>query len=143
MKKKIIFLAVTLIFVSTAFAVFTAVTGKIDNRKNQDYPVWLTTTVFTIAAGDGSAELTEEVLINGTLKDLQIVVGTATGIAGTVDVDFDDIHNIEFDANATLAEGSTTSPTIDKVVTNFKIRVNPSDDPTSGTWLITVYAKGI
>ena len=123
---------------------FTAVTTKIDNRHHTKNPVWETKTVFSIDAGDGSVELTEEVEINGTLKNIVIVVGAATGIVGTVDVDFDDADDNEFDANVALAEGSTTIPgSIDQPVNNFKIRVNPSDDPTSGTWTITVYAKGI
>jgi len=124
---------------------FTAATTVVDNRhRGPKYPVWQTTTVFTIDAGDGSTELTEEVEINGRLMDLVIVVGAATGIAGTVDIDFDDADDNEFDANAGLAEGSTTIPSsIDQPVNNFKIRCNPSDDPTSGSWLITVYAKGL
>jgi hypothetical protein len=123
---------------------FTAVTTIVDNRPNPHFPVWETQTVFTIAAGDGSAELTEEVRINGRLMDLSIVVGAATGIVGTVDIDFDDRQDVEFDANAGLAEGSTTIPSsIDILVNNFKIRCNPSDDPTSGSWVVTVLAKGL
>ena len=109
-------------------------------------PVWETTTVFTIAVGDGHAELTEEVAIEGILKDLVIVVGAAAGITGTVSVDFDDNHDVEFDSNAGLAEGSETIPAnIDKPVRNFKIRVDPSAEPIGAgeTWVITVYAKGI
>lgn len=124
---------------------FTAVTTKKDNRsRGPEFPVWETKTVFTIDAGDGSTELTEEVEVNGRLTDLVIVVGAAAGITGTVDIDFDDADDNEFDANAGLAEGSTTIPaSIDQPVNNFKIRCNPSDDPTSGSWTITVYAKGL
>ena len=124
---------------------FSAVTTKKDNRhKGAEFPVWETVTVFTIDAGDGSAELTEEVEINGRLMDLRIVVGVAAGISGTVDIDFDDADDNEFDANAGLTEESTTVPSnIDQLVNNFKIRCNPSDDPGSGSWLITVYAKGL
>jgi len=124
---------------------FTAVTTKIDNRHlGCQFPVWETKTVFTIDAGDGSTELTEEVLINGRLMDLVIVVGAAAGITGSVDIDFDDADGNEFDSNAGLAEGSTTIPSsIDQPVNNFDIRCNPSDDPTSGSWTITVYAKGL
>ena len=143
-RTKILMLIAAVLLTSTAFAVFTAVTTTIDNRRtSKDYPVWSTTTVFTIDASDGAAELTKEVLINGTLKDLSIVVGAAAGITGTVNVDFDDNNDIEFDSNAALSESTTATPTIDKVVTNFKIRVDPSDDPTSGSWTITVNAKGI
>ncbi len=124
---------------------FTAVTTKKDNRhRGPEFPVWEIKTVFTIIAGDGSAELTEEVNINGRLMDLVIVVGAAGGITGTVDIDFDDADGNEFDANAGLAEGSTTIPSsIDQPVNNFDIRCKPSDDPTSGSWLVTVYAKGL
>jgi len=124
---------------------FTAVTTKKDNRsRGPEFPVWETKTVFTIDAGDGSAELTEEVEINGRLMDLRIVVGAAAGIEGTVDIDFDDADDNEFDANVGLTESSTTVPAnIDQPVNNFKIRCNPSDDPGSGSWLITIFAKGL
>lgn len=122
----------------------TAVTTKIDKRHMVKFPVWRTKTVFTINAGDGHAEITEEVEINGRIQDIVIVVGAAPGISGTVNVDFDDADDVEFDANASLAEGSQTiSSVTDQIVNNFKIRCDPSDDPTSGSWTITVYVKGI
>ena len=122
---------------------FTAVTTKIDQRHKVKRPVWETVTVFSIDAGDGSTELPEEVEINGMLEDIVIVVGAAAGITGTVDVDFDDSNDFEFDANAGLAESSTTVVAVSQPVNNVKIRCNPSDDPTSGTWTVTVYMRGI
>lgn len=108
-------------------------------------PIWETVSVFTVSVGSGHAEITEEIDVEGTLKDLAIVVGAAAGITGTVEVDFDDNNDVEFDSNAGLGEVSTTTPTIDKVVKGFKIRVDPSAEPIGAgeTWTITVYAKGI
>lgn len=105
--------------------------------------VWERKVAFTIETGGGSDELSHEVIVNGTLKDIVIEVGAAAGITGTVNVDFDDNNGVEFDNNDTLAESSETVVAPNKVVDNFTIRANPSDDPTSGDWVIVVTCKGI
>ncbi len=90
--------------------------------------------------------MSQLVPINGTLREMVIEVGAAAGITGTVNVDFDDSQGVEFDTNATLGEATETIVTMNsgngKVVNSFTIRVDPSDDPTSGDWDIVVTCRG-
>jgi hypothetical protein len=90
--------------------------------------------------------MSHEVLVNGMLREMVIEVGAASGITGTVNVDFDDNRGVEFDTNGTLGEGSETIVTpnsgVGKPVSNLTIRVDPSDDPTSGDWVIVVTCRG-
>ncbi len=121
-----------------------------DSRNNEPYvkPVWEIVTTFIIEADGGATELSQNIDINGSLKEMTIEVGAATGITGTVNVDLDDNRGIEFDTNATLGEGSETSVSfntgVGKVVDGFAIRLDPSDDPTSGQddWEIVVTCRG-
>lgn len=130
---------------SVAWAVGTATfTSSVEFRSQSSSPVWEQIHTFVFDAGDGHAELSQTCDINGTLKRIWIDVGAATGIAGTVNVDFDDADGHEFDTNAGLTEGSTTKPaSIDEPIDGMIIRVDPSDDPTDGSWTITVYLRGI
>ncbi len=121
------------------------VTAKYDSRFQLRQPVWDITTVFTASVGSGHDELSETVPVNGILQEIAIVVGSAAGISGTVEVDFDDNNSIEFLANTTLAEGSTTTISLNRPVNNFIIRCDPSAEPIGAdeTWDITIYTKGI
>lgn len=116
------------------------------NKEPNVAPVWERKVTFTIDTGGGSTELSHTVIVNGTLKQMVIEVGAAAGITGTVNVDFDDNNGVEFDANATLGEASETIVTPNSgngvPVDNFIIRADPSDDPTSGIWEITVTCRG-
>ncbi len=122
-----------------------AVTVPVELRNTEPHvkPVWKRTTTFTIETGGGHAEISETIAVNGILKEVVIEVGAAAGISGTVDVDLDDSDGVEFSTNATLAEGSETILSFDKPVTDFIIRADASDDPTSGDWTITVTTRGI
>lgn len=121
-----------------------------DNRNDEPHvkPVWEVVTTFLVEADGGSAELSQAVNVNGLLKEMVIEVGAAGGIAGTANVDFDDNRGVEFDTNATLAEGSETIVTMNsgngKPVNGITIRVDPSDDPTTGQadWEIVVTCRG-
>ncbi len=106
-------------------------------------PVWKQVTTFIVEAGGGHAEISKTIQINGILLDATIEVGSAAGISGTANVDFDDSSGVEFSANATLAEGSETVLAFFKAVTDFAIRVDVSAAPTSSTWTITVTTRGI
>ncbi len=121
-----------------------------DNRNDEPHvrPVWETVTTFLIEAGGGTTEISQEVNINGLLREMLIEVGTAGGISGTVNVDLDDSRGVEFDTNATLGEGSNTlvvfNLSVGKAVNGITIRLTPSDDPTSGQddWEIVVTCRG-
>lgn len=119
-------------------------TSLVEDRNTEPNikPIWERVVTFTVETGGGSDEMSHDVLVNGTLRDVVIEVGVAAGITGTVNVDLDDNRGVEFKANATLAEGSETIVAPNKVVNNFTIRVDPSDDPTSGDWVIVVTCKG-
>lgn len=126
----------------------STVTSFVD-RRNQEpnvKPIWEQVITFTIEADGGHAELSHTVKVNGTLREMVIEVGAAGGITGTVNVDFDDNRGVEFDTNASLAELSETivTPSGGKVVDDFIIRVDPSDDPTTGSadWTIVVTCRG-
>ncbi|GAH23881.1 unnamed protein product, partial [marine sediment metagenome] len=52
--------------------------------------------------------------------------------------------SLDTSANTTLAENSDTFLSFNKPVNNFKIRVDPLDDPDSGDdWVIVVTCRGI
>lgn len=120
-------------------------TSHEDRRERQPHkhPAWEYVYTFEIITGGGNAEQTVECPVNGILLEAVIEVGAAAGISGTVDVDFDDNRDVEFSANATLAEGSTTKLAFNKPVNTFNIRADTSDDPTSGTWDIVVTVRGL
>ncbi len=124
----------------------SALTSDVERRNKEThiFPIWKREVTFTVETGGGSTELSHTVNANGMLRDATISVGAAAGITGTVNVDFDDSDGIEFDTNATLGEGSETVVTFSggKPVTDFIIRLDPSDDPTSGDWTITVVCRG-
>ena len=120
-------------------------TSSVERRRKEPLikPTWERVVTFTIETGGGSAEISHTVLVNGILREAVIEVGSAAGISGTVDVDFDDNRGVEFDNNATLAEASETILTFTKPVSDFIIRLDPSAAPTSGDWLIVVTTRGI
>lgn len=120
-------------------------TSFLDRRSRQPntMPVWEYVYTFTIDTGGGSAEQTVTVPVNGIFQEAVIEVGAAAGITGTVNVDLDDNRDNEFSGNAALAEGSLTTLAFSKPVDTFKVRADPSDDPTSGTWDIIVTCRGI
>ncbi len=108
-------------------------------------PVWKRKITFSIEAGGGHDELTHSVKINGILQEAVIEVGTTTQGSETVNVDFDDDEGVEFSANASLAESSETILAFSKPIAGtFDIRVDPGDDPDSGSdWEIVVTCRGI
>jgi hypothetical protein len=123
----------------------SAIQSSFDRRNSEPNTkkVWEQTVTFTIETGGGHVEIPVTIPTNGMLRESVIEVGAAAGITGTVDVDFDDSNGVEFDTNATLAEGSETIVTYtDKAVNGFIIRVDPSAAPTSGDWIITVTCRG-
>ena len=128
----------------------SSVTSSLDRRNIEPntMKVWEVTVTFLIEAGGGSDEMSHEVVINGLLREAFIAVGAAGGISGTVNVDFDDSNDVEFDTNASLAELSETvvafNTRVGIPVTSFTIRVDPTDDPAAGQddWEIAVTCRG-
>ncbi len=128
----------------------SSITSSLDRRNIEPYTkkVWEATVTFLVEAGGGAAEMSHTVSINGLLREAFIAVGSAGGITGNVDVDFDDSNGVEFDTNNTLSEGSETVVAFNNRVgipiTSFTIRVDPSDDPTAGNddWEIVVTCRG-
>lgn len=125
-------------------------TNLLENRQQRGnrFPVWEEVITFTIEADGGSAELTYTSEVNGLLTEMIIEVGTAAVITGTVSVDFDTTRDVEFDTNDGLGEGSETLVELNsgagKPLNGFKIRVDPSDDPTGAgeVWEIVVTCIG-
>ncbi len=128
----------------------STLTSSVDNRNDEPNikPVWETIVTFLVEAGGGAAEMSHTVSINGLLREAFIAVGAAETGALTVNVDFDDSNGVEFDTNAGLTELSDTvvafNNRIGIPITSFTIRVDPSDDPTSGQndWEIVVTCRG-
>lgn len=127
-----------------------SVTSFLDNRNSEPNikKVWEYEVTFVIEADGGHAEISHTLPVNGMLREMVIEVGAAGGITGTVNVDFDDSNGVEFDSNATLAELSETIVTMNsgagKAINGLIIRLDASDDPTSGQddWEILVTCRG-
>ena len=121
-------------------------TGESDRRNTEPLikPAWEQEITFVVEAGGGDAEQAYTVLVNGILLEAVIEVGTTTQGSETVNVDFDDNNDVEFSANASLAESSKTILSFFKSVDNFIIRVDTGDDPDSGDdWEIKITCRGI
>ena len=127
-----------------------SVTSSLDRRNLEPNikKVWEYEVTFVIEADGGHAEISHTLPVNGMLREMVIEVGAAGGITGTVNVDFDDSNGVEFDTNATLAEGSETIVTPNsgngKAINGLIIRLDASDDPTTGQddWEIVVTCRG-
>jgi len=150
MKKRITILLLCSLLVLLMGANSSTLTSVSDRRVQEpdNKPTWEQVVTFTIEADGGVTEISHTVYVNGNLREMIIEVGAAGGISGTANVDFDDNRGIEFDTNATLAEGSETvvymNLGVGKVVDDFIIRLTPSDDPTTGSddWTIVVTCRG-
>ena len=124
-------------------------TSFVENRNVEGNigPVWETVITFTIAAGDGSAKLTFPVKVNGILQKIVTASGAAAGIAGTFTLSIDDNGDNEIFTAATPvtpAEGATSTFNLSEPVNGtIDIGIDPNDDPTSGSWIITVTLRGI
>ena len=152
MRQRLLLIAVILgLAAAVLFAANSASLNSSVERRNKEPnvgKVWERVTLFLIEPGGGHAEISEEIIVNGILKEMIIEVGAASGITGTVNVDFDDNRGVEFDTNATLGEGSETIVSMatgtGKPVVNFTIRLDASDDPVTNAddWQIFVTCRG-
>ncbi len=126
--------------------VVATVVDRRSNRSNK-HPVWEKTVTFTIDSNDGSAKLTKAVSVNGILQKIVAVSGTAAGITGTFTLSIDDNSDNEIFTAATPvtpAEGAVSTFNVNEPVSgDIDVGINPNDDPTSGSWTITITLRGI
>ena len=107
-------------------------------------PVWEVVLTWVITAGDGSAEVKYALPKNGILQKIIAKSGAATGIAGTFTLAIDDNGDNEIFTASGPAEGATSVWNVNEPICGtIDIGVNPNDDPTDGTWTITVTLRGI
>ncbi len=108
--------------------------------------VWEKVIVFTLVDGSGGDAITQSVpLMNGILQKIIIANGAAAGIAGTVTLAIQDNGgNTVFPATAGPAEGAESAFNVWEPLTGtISVILDPSDDPTSGSWEITVTLRGV
>lgn len=128
---------------------FTSTLMTSDKRdQNIDtFPVWERKIVFTIDAGDGSAKTAQAVEMNGIVKSITATSGAATGITGTFTLSIDDNDNNEVFTAATPetpAETATSVFNVDIPLSGIiDVNIDPNDDPTSGSWEITIVLRGV
>ena len=114
------------------------------SRRKDDEPVWEVVLTDVITAGDGSTEIKHTLPVNGILQKIVAVSGAATGITGTFTLAIDDNADNEIFSASGPAEGATSTWSVNEPVSGtIDIGINPNDDPTSGTWTITVTLRGI
>ena len=126
---------------------FTSVlTSSVDSRSDSTdrHPVWERVVTFTIDAGDGSTKTAHEVNINGILQKITSSSGAAAGISGTFVLSLEDNNSDEiFTASGPDEAHSSTWSVTEPLAGTTKVYINPNDDPTSGSWTITVTLRGI
>ena len=127
--------------------VFTAALSTPTDRRSDSLdrrPVWEQIVTYTIDAGDGHAEVKQAIPINGILQKIICKVGAATGITGTVNLAIDDNSDNEIFAVTSLAESTTYTYNVYEPLSGIiDVGLDPSDDPTSGSWTVTVTLRGI
>jgi len=127
-------------FTSTLATTQTVPTSDLLNR----YRVWEKVITFTIDAGDGSAKTAQAVELNGILQKIVAVSGAATGITGTFTLSIEDNGNNEIFTASGPAEGATSTWNVHEPLSGtIDVYINPNDDPTSGSWTITITLRGI
>jgi len=106
--------------------------------------VWERTLTYVLTTTSGGDEITLHVPISGILTSVICKVGEAAGITGTLTLAIDDNNDNEIFTVASLAESTTYSYEMYKTIYGgLTVGVNPSDDPTSSTWTITVTLRGL
>ncbi len=116
--------------------------AKKNRAKTED--VWEVVLTYVLGTSSGGDEIKQAIALNGTLKKIIAKSGDATGISGTFTLAIDDNGNNEIFTASGPAEGATSVWNVSEAITGeMDIGVNPSDDPTSGTWTITITLRGI
>ena len=147
MKKKLIALTIIFVICGIVYAAGTAVlTSSVDRRNLEPHikPTWEHVMTYTLTTSSGGDEIKVALPVNGILQKIIVKSGAAAGITGTLTLAIDDNGDNEIFTSAGPAEGATSTFNVWEPITGtIDIGVNPSDDPTSGTWTITVTLRGI
>lgn len=108
------------------------------------YTVWERVIVYTIDAGDGSTKTAQIVPINGLLQTVTATSGTAAGISGTFTLSIEDNSDVEIFTTSGPAEGASAKYSMNEPLAgNIDVYIDPNDDPTSGSWTVTVALRGL
>ena len=111
----------------------------------KDSLVWEEVITYTLTATSGGDAITQVIPVNGILQKIIIASGAATGISGTLTLAIkDNGGNTIFPATAGPAETEESTFNVwEPIAGTMSAIVDPSDDPTSGTWEIVVTLRGI
>ncbi len=111
----------------------------------KDSPVWEEVITYTLTTTSGGDAITQVIPVNGILQKIVIASGAAAGISGTLTLAIkDNGGNTIFPATAGPAEAAESTFSVWEPITGtMSVIVDPSDDPTSGTWEIVVTLRGI
>lgn len=108
------------------------------------FQVWEVVCTFVLTDTSGGDEIKAAVPINGILQKIIAKSGAATGITGTLTLAIDDNGDNEiFTASGPAEENTSTWNVSEPVSGVIDVGVDPSDDPTDGTWTIVVTLRGI
>lgn len=127
----------------------TAVLTSSVERRNKEpnvKAVWERVLTYTLTTSSGGDAITLTLPnFNGILRRITVESGAAAGITGTLTLAINDNRdNPIFPATAGPAEGAASVFDVDNVmVGDIDVVVDPSDDPTSGTWVIVVVLQGV
>ena len=107
-------------------------------------PVWEKKIVYTINAGDGSTKTSQAVEVNGLLKKITAKSSAAAGITGTFTLSIEDSNDDEMFTASGPAEGAVDKWSVDEPLSGVvDVYIDPNDDPTTGSWTITVTLRGV
>ncbi len=111
----------------------------------KDSPVWEEIITYVLTTTSGSDAITQSIPVNGILQKIIVASGTAAGITGTVTLAIQDNGgNTIFPATAGPAEGAESAFNVwEPLVGTISVIIDPNNDPTSGTWEITVTLRGV
>ena len=125
---------------------FTSAVTTTDRRSDSldRYPVWEKVITYTIDAGDGSAKTAQAIEVNGVLQKITCSSGAATGITGTLTLSIEDNNDDEIFTASGPAEGAVSTWSVNEPLSGVTdVYINPSDDPTDGSWIVTVTLRGV
>ncbi len=113
-------------------------------RTTEDDHVWEVVLTYVLTTSSTGAEIKASLPVNGILQKIIAKSGAATGITGTFTLAIDDNGDNEIFTASGPAETATSIWNVTEPVSGtIVIGVNPNDDPTGGTWTITVTLRGI
>ncbi len=112
-------------------------------RTTEDDNIWEVVLTYTLGTSSGGDEIKFNLPVNGMLRTIIAKSGAATGITGTFTLAIDDNGDNEIFTASGPAEGASSKWSVTEPVSGIiDIGVNPNDDPTSGTWTITITLRG-